>query len=184
MASEKAKKKIRSGNNCMNINSVKYMKDTLKVFYCNARSIRNKIEELRGIIAMEELDIIGITESWANADDLSDLFEISGYNLFRCDRLNKKGGGVLLYVRSDLNCIELNFQCETQGIESVWIKLTNLKNRHLVLGNVYRPPNCSIEQDVMLCNLIREACQNNEVIIMGDFNFPNIDWNNNVTLKG
>ena len=87
-------------------------KEALKVLYCNARSIRNKMDELRGVIAMEGLDIIGITESWANSDDVPDFFEIKGFNLFRQDRFDKKGGGVMLYVRSDLNCIELNFKCE------------------------------------------------------------------------
>ena len=166
------------------INSNRGEKETLKVFYCNARSIRNKMEELRGVIAMEDLDIIGITESWANTEDMPDFFEIKGFNLFRRDRVNKKGGGVLLYVRSDLNCIELNFKSNSQGIDSVWIKLTNDNGNHLVLGNVYRPPNCSIEHDTMLGNLIREVCQKFEVVIMGDFNYPNIDWDNNVIAKG
>jgi len=142
------------------------------------------MDELRGVIAMEDFDIIGITESWANAEDLPDLFDIKGFDLVRCDRPNRKGDGVLLYVRSDLTSIELNFKCDTQGIDTVWIRLTNVDGSHLVLGNVYRPPYCSIEQDIMLGNLIKEVCHNNDVVIMGDFNFPNIDWNNNVVAKG
>ena len=49
-------------------------KEALKVLYCNARSIRNKMDELRGVIAMEGFDIIGITESWANSNDVPNFF--------------------------------------------------------------------------------------------------------------
>ena len=35
----------------------------LSVFYTNNRSVVNKIHTLRGIECVEELDIIGITES-------------------------------------------------------------------------------------------------------------------------
>ena len=34
------------------------------VSYTNSRSVINKIDILRGITCIEELDIIGITETW------------------------------------------------------------------------------------------------------------------------
>ena len=36
----------------------------LSVFYTNSRSVINKIDTLRDIACVKELDIIGITESW------------------------------------------------------------------------------------------------------------------------
>ncbi len=38
-------------------------RDKLKVLYCNERSIRNKMDDLKGLLATETIDIIGITES-------------------------------------------------------------------------------------------------------------------------
>lgn len=151
-------------------------KGKLHVLYCNARSLRNKMDELKGIVASEAIDIIGVTESWTSAYDLDALIEIKGFNLFRQDRINKKGGGVLIYVREKLICSAVTFNRKPQGIESAWVRLKNDKGRILVIGNIYRPPNNSVEQDTELINLIKEACKEGEIIIMGDFNFPNIDW--------
>ena len=60
------------------------------------------------MVASEELDIIGITESWVHEEtrDFVGEYEIQGYKLFKKDRLNKEGGGVLLYVKDHLNPIE------------------------------------------------------------------------------
>ncbi len=158
--------------------SRKVSKNKLKVLYCNARSVRNKMDELKGIVALEDIDIIGITESWANKDDLM-LLDINGFIIFRQDRFEKKGGGVLIYIKNHLSCKELKISIKLNDLESVWIELTNPKGKNLVIGNVYRPPNTGIEQDKLLCEHIKEACRTREVILMGDFNFPNIDWGGN-----
>ena len=62
----------------------------------NARSIVNKKNELN--IMEENIDphIIGITESWANTDITVAELRLTGYVMFRRDRIGKKEGGVIL----------------------------------------------------------------------------------------
>ncbi len=46
--------------------------------------------------------IIGITESWANKD-ISDVeLRLEGYVMFRKDRMGRRRGGVLLYVKESV----------------------------------------------------------------------------------
>ena len=65
----------------------------------NARSIVNKKNELN--IMVEDIDphIIGITESWANTDISDAELGLTGYVMFRKDRIGRRGGGVILYVK-------------------------------------------------------------------------------------
>ena len=48
---------------------------------------------------VEDIDprIIGITESWANIADAK--LGLTGYVMFRRDRIGRRGGGVILYVK-------------------------------------------------------------------------------------
>ena len=66
----------------------------LSVFYTNSRSVINKIDILRGIACVEELDIIGITETWLDIAGKHFLPEvgIDGYTIF-FTRIEKVGEG-------------------------------------------------------------------------------------------
>ncbi len=52
-------------------------------------------------------DIIGITEMWIHSQDRDFIgeFNINGYCLLNKDRINKEGGGVLLYISETLKPI-------------------------------------------------------------------------------
>ena len=65
----------------------------------NARSIVNKKNELN--IMIEDIDphIIGITESWAHIDITDAELGLTGYVMFRKDRIGRRSGGVILYVK-------------------------------------------------------------------------------------
>ncbi len=63
----------------------------------------NKLDELNNLACLSHIDVIGVTETWLH-DELKD-HEVSlpGYFLFRHDRpARKRGGGVALYVKSNL----------------------------------------------------------------------------------
>ena len=46
--------------------------------------------------------IIGITESWANNDITDAKLGLEGYVMFRKDRMGRRGGGVLLYIKETI----------------------------------------------------------------------------------
>ncbi len=57
------------------------LKGDLTTYYTNSRSLRNKINLLRGKTCVEEFDVMAITETWvdtANKNFLSE-YEIDGY---------------------------------------------------------------------------------------------------------
>ena len=70
--------------------------------YSNSRSIRNKKFELFGYLIAENIDIACITETWVSEsyfkDNLQE-YHLNGYYLFCYQRLNKKGGGVFVYIK-------------------------------------------------------------------------------------
>jgi len=59
-------------------------------FYANARSIVNKRDELELYVKEEKPQLIGITEAWTNADINNSELNISGYTVFRVDRVEKR----------------------------------------------------------------------------------------------
>ena len=85
--------------------SVVRVRYRISVFYAYSRSIINKMGTLRVIACTEELDIIGITETWLDIAGKHFLpkVEIDGYTLYHRDRVGQKGGGVALYIRNTLN---------------------------------------------------------------------------------
>ena len=80
------------------------------LYLIGCRSVINKRDELELYIIENKLSIIDVTESWANCDIGDSGLNLEGYELFRKDRdiknekgNDKKGGGVLIYVKSELN---------------------------------------------------------------------------------
>ena len=74
----------------------------LKCVSLNARSIMNKKSELNIMVNDSDPHIIGITESWANRDITDAELGLEGYVMFRKDRMGRRGGGVLLYVKDTI----------------------------------------------------------------------------------
>ena len=145
--------------------------------YFNAQSIMNKLDDLHVMVSSLQPDIIGISESWTNSNVLDSELSISGYDIFRCDRPNsRRGGGVLLYVRSELQPT----QCflTSSFPEQVWCELRNKNKGDLLIGVCYRTPTTSIYDsniDSLLRDLLNEL-NGKHFVLMGDFNYPGIDW--------
>ena len=74
-------------------------KSEIKCVCLNARSIINKKTELNIMVDDIKPHIIGITESWANNDITNAELGLEGYVMFRKDRIGRRGGGVLLYIK-------------------------------------------------------------------------------------
>ena len=60
------------------------------------------------------------------------------YLPFRCDRKNRLGGGVAIYVREGLYSNERTY-LEVDELEAIWLELNVNLHKYLV-GGLYRPP--------------------------------------------
>lgn len=153
----------------------KSIRDSLKCFYLNARSIKNKFSELEAIMISEGYDIVGITETWLSEED-GDEYNIEGYKLFRKDRCNRRGGGVALYVNENINVQEIPEIEHFLPCEDIWVRLIGKHETGLNVGVCYRPPALDSIVNEMLLKRITQACRGGGTIIIGDFNYPGIDW--------
>ena len=99
----------------------------------NARSIVNKKNELN--IMVEDIDphIIGLTESWANTDITDAELGLTGYVMFRRDRIGRMRGGVILYVKESIQVDEIKLESEADYDEAVWCKIVS-GNSKLTIG--------------------------------------------------
>ena len=90
--------KVQSDSGCKGIPR-NTSKAELKCVCLNARSILNKKNELDIMDDEIKPHIIGITESWANNDITDAELGLEGYVMFKKDRMGRRGGGVLLFIK-------------------------------------------------------------------------------------
>ncbi len=159
-------------NKCDVINS-----NNLTLLNANTRSLYKNFDSLKDFLSEIDVDfnIIGIVETWFK-DQPHEYFYLNGYNLETCNRKDKKGGGVCLYidenvvyhVRNDLNGVK-----HPANTESLFIEVVNNKTQNIVIGNIYRPPGQNIADfnqyiDTLLNKITKH--ENKILYIMGDFN--------------
>ena len=79
----------------------------IKCTLFNAQSIVNKLPELHYIMYSCDFDVICITETWLNKDNVSDglIDPQSCFRVVRCDRLNARGGGVCILISKRLDSV-------------------------------------------------------------------------------
>ena len=125
---------------------------------------------------VEDIDphIIGITESWANTDITDAELGLTGYVMFRRDRIGRRGGGVILYIKKSIQADEIKLEREADRDEAVWGKIVS-GNSKLTIGLVYRSLNINEEDNTTIQNAIKEVSKG-ECIIMGDFSHGHIQW--------
>ena len=146
----------------------------------NATSLENKIDELRLLCKTQTPHIVAITETWFKNTSLS---QIDGYTLYKKDRNDgRRGGGVAFYVDSSINSYESNEKnFKNCNIEHIWVIIERGKDKYL-LGCIYRPPDLiDLAEIETIFNQVKKYILNKsftDVLIMGDFNLPEIRWTN------
>src|ERR1700722_9312166 len=130
----------------------------MKLLHINVTSAKKHRDEL--FARFKDYDIWSINESNLNSRQQ---YYLPSYTIFRNDRLNKEGGGVLLAVRNSFRCYEaINKTIEQNEVIGVQIETPG---GFLLLASIYIPPKAK------LCRaLFDELYQLNEhTLIVGDF---------------
>ena len=156
----------------------------LSVFYTNADSILNKLNEIKMQLEENDFDILIFTETLPkNRSGMSldkQEFQITGYNLFMYEIERYQGRGVAIYVKETINASfsPNSYHGKTECIE-VLIRLKG--NDWLLVQCVYRSPSTHHdaipELDEILSSKRIQGHNITHRLIVGDFNFKDINWN-------
>ena len=148
--------------------------------HVNARSILPKIDEIRHLAKKTNCAVLGVTETWLDNSVNNAEINIEGYLLERNDR-NREGGGVCVYVRSNLAYNRrTDIGCD---LETVFVDLLLPKTKAILFGTVYRTPTCDNFYEKLEDSIVNSPnFFNQECYILGDFNTDVLSKNKNSTL--
>ena len=159
------------------------------IAYTNVDGLLNKASELQVLLDDLNTDIVCLTETKLGDQLNTEVFDLEKYTVFRKDRDNQAapGGGVAVLVNKNLvsSCCNVSFLNNHAYGESVWCEIT-FRNKCVLIGAIYRPPATAREKNNLLCDLVRLSGDYNkesQVLICGDFNFKEINWEHNEILS-
>ena len=153
----------------------------MKCIYSNVDSIVNKLTEIEIFLKANDIDVAAFTEiipknTSLDYDPNGKNFVIEGYTSIEdiTDR------GVCIFVKDHYE-IQRFPDLENLFRPSLFCKISSSKDDFITLGLIYRSPNSSVEECEQINKQIELASnkfKNNEdkFIIVGDFNFPDINW--------
>ena len=84
---------------------------------------RHALQQLAADLKQNDVDCAMITETWFTKKHSDEHVSIDGYKLFRCDRHLRKGGGVCIYVRKNIDCRVINLCNASKRFEKMWLIL-------------------------------------------------------------
>ena len=136
--------------------------------------IRNKSIVVELLLNAIDYDIVCFVETYLTSEDTSAKY-LAGcgdvYDLFRCDRTSRAGGGVAVYCKHCLNPARLAVPDTFSDVEAV---CTYHYHSTRILC---RPPNCNSIYSDNVCELITYFVSGSDnIVIFGDFYLPAIEW--------
>ena len=79
---------------------------SLKILYWNARSYKQRRLDLPSVL--KNIDIFICVESWLPPEDVIRNSDVpTGFIVYRKDRSHSKGGGILIFIRKNLEFFEI-----------------------------------------------------------------------------
>ncbi len=160
----------------------------LRISHLNVRSLTSEVSlgllpSDQKFIKLDEIykqqildcksDVISISETWLDDSIPDSEISLNSFTLFRRDR-NRRGGGVLIYVRECLP-VRRRVDIESNHSEAIWVEIQSNATK-VIIGAYYRPPGATqIGINTFLSELESSvngafSCKPECVVIVGDFN--------------
>lgn len=144
----------------------------LRVLNINARSVVNKSESLEATILSYNPHVVVITETWLH-DNIEDAVVFPpSYRAYRRDR-STRGGGVAVLLKNTIAATPLR---QADNLETVSLKFS-CWDKSFLLFAAYRAPDSPPEFFRDLFTHMASFA-NDKVLLIGDFNLPDVDWEN------
>ncbi|XP_055522687.1 uncharacterized protein LOC129716869 [Wyeomyia smithii] len=131
-----------------------------------------KLDELKLTLQNPKISIACFTESWLTENIRDNCISIPGYSMLRNDRGYSRGGGIIVYFRTNLRCTKLFCTELTSNAQDKTECLAldiNVNNEKVLLLVIYNPPDndCSRFLADRMCEL-SDSYEN--IVVIGDLN--------------
>lgn len=155
---------------------------SLIIFYQNVNGLLSNLPDVLLASLSFNAEVLCLTETNLNLNIHDSMVLGNKYVIYRCDRSiltskKKSGGGCLIAVAFNLNSEKIDYV--DKSIEFVSVKI-NLVKYSLFLCCVYIAPQLPIDiyiKYVTAFSFITKLMKKNDkIIIVGDFNIPNVIW--------
>lgn len=167
-----------------------FLTQTPEDFYIlqlNCRSLPKNYSKLVLLLSTLQIipSLIMISETWLSPNSAVNLLQLPGYKFLYSSRTNKKGGGVGMYVRENLN---YELKSDLMGkmfdyCEYIVLEIIIPGIRNILAISMYRPPDVSIDnfnnsftEFFLHHNLMKKKYQ---LILAGDLNIDLLKSNVN-----
>nr|CAI5863097.1 unnamed protein product [Callosobruchus analis] len=152
--------------------------NALLIAHLNVRSLFTNFDNLNDLVHKGNYDVLGISESWLNANIPSCTVEIPGYKFFRQDR-EGRGGGVAFYVKSHFSCRKIHIEVSIEELEYLFLEI-KIGRFAMAIGVLYRPPRRSANQCIDTLDSILSCIMSkyDNVAILGDINVDMMNTRN------
>lgn len=149
-------------------------KCNMSLFHSNIRSLNKHYDDIANYLSslQHHFDIYGFSETWFTSDNDANIVDIGDYSIENCNRKDRRGGGVSLFIKSDLNYVnrpDLIINCI--DCDSLFVEISHNSTK-TIIGIVYKPDyvvfNDFLTQLGAVLNTI--SSEKKSCYIMGDFN--------------
>ena len=165
----------------------KLLENSFSVYHINIRSLKKFFDKLLEFLSImkNEFDIIAISETWCNDDNINinSLYQIPNYTPIRQIRkTSSKGGGLVLYIHKTItfNALE-KLSNNNEHIESLSVEIIRKNQKNIILSCIYRPPR---RDPHIFTSKVKELVERNKqkqkpLILIGDLNLNSLDYAKN-----
>ena len=149
----------------------RYPRDVRLVHY-NIQSLLSVLDSFRITHERKPFSLICLSETWLTEDIADSEVQLSGYSIIRRDRMNtgkdRRGGGVAIYVASELNTIRRP-DLEHETLEHIVLEVRVEKRKPFLVLCVYIPPKDPGCHALGTLSTILEKCIDSglDVVLMG-----------------
>ncbi|XP_043214665.1 uncharacterized protein LOC122378022 [Amphibalanus amphitrite] len=146
----------------------------LRIGHVNARSLLPSIDDVTLTLGAQNLDLLGVSETWLSPSVDDSFLIFPGYKVIRRDRGgDRRGGGVCVLYRESLRVEVLTVPSTGSPLESLWLSLCSTTT--VVIGIMYRPPSAPVTAvlDDLQSQLAHVCGTDKPLYVLGDVNF---DW--------
>ena len=128
------------------------------------------MDSVRNFIGRNNIKVLGITESHLTSSVASSFVRVPHFNLLRSDvKGHVHKHGVCAFVHEDILIDKVSYPMSN-------VLLFRLAKYDVYFLVVYRPPSYTTAENEELARVLQEVVSGKEIIILGDFNLPNIEW--------